>query len=296
VKIAVILNKSANAIKNDKELSSEIILKKFKSFNIDCDIKFVEGKYLEDTAKQALSDGYNAVVAGGGDGTISSIASALAGSSVPLGILPLGTLNHFAKDLKIPMDFDEAVKTISKMITKTIDVGEVNGRVFINNSSIGFYPKIVSYRKLHSKRLRMNKWLAMIIAFFNVFRSFPLVEVKLHSEKDVIKIKTPFVFIGNNYYQVDLFNVGERANINKGELYIYFPRTKGRISMLRFALLALSNNLKQAEDFVIESSENITLETKKKYLKVSADGEVYKLESPLHYKIKPLSLKVIATE
>lgn len=296
MKIAVILNKSANAIKNDKELSSEIILKKFKSFNIDCDIKFVEGKYLEDTAKQALSDGYNAVVAGGGDGTISSIASALAGSSVPLGILPLGTLNHFAKDLKIPMDFDEAVKTISKMITKTIDVGEVNGRVFINNSSIGFYPKIVSYRKLHSKRLRMNKWLAMIIAFFNVFRSFPLVEVKLHSEKDVIKIKTPFVFIGNNYYQVDLFNVGERANINKGELYIYFPRTKGRISMLRFALLALSNNLKQAEDFVIESSENITLETKKKYLKVSADGEVYKLESPLHYKIKPLSLKVIATE
>jgi diacylglycerol kinase family enzyme len=294
MKILVVLNKNVKIIREEnKGLSEKSIVKKFYSLNIECDVKSVEGKYLKETAENNLTNGYDAIVAAGGDGTISSVSSVLADGNIPLGVLPLGTLNHFAKDLNIPLDFDEAAETISLFRIKKIDLGEVNGRIFINNSSIGFYPKLVKHREIHTEKLGLNKWLSMGVALINVFRRFPSIDVKLHSEENSIRIKTPFVFIGNNDYKIDLFNLGTRTSLDKGKLCIYFPNTSGKMSIMKFAFLTLLNKIKQAEDFIIDSSENIILETRKKFLDVSADGEVIKLKTPLHYKIKPLCLKVI---
>src|SRR5476649_731552 len=109
-------------------------------------------------AKRALARGVDAVVAGGGDGTINAVASVLAGSSVALGVLPLGTLNHFAKDLNIPLDLDQAIATIARGTTAQVDVGDVNGRIFVNNSSLGLYPHIVRARDQQQRRLGRGKW------------------------------------------------------------------------------------------------------------------------------------------
>ena len=91
----------------------------------------------------ALRAGVDVIVAGGGDGTVSAVAAALVDTEVALGVLPLGTLNHFAKDLGLPLDLGGAVRVIAAGQTQRIDVGEVNGRVFINNSSLGLYPEMV---------------------------------------------------------------------------------------------------------------------------------------------------------
>ncbi len=294
MKAAVIINKKAKQLKNqNKDFSEKSLTNLFRSFNINSNIKIVEGKYLQETAKQMLNEDYDVIAAGGGDGTISAIASVMIECNKPLGVLPLGTLNHFAKDLNIPLNINEAIEVISKRKIKKIDVGEVNGRTFINNSSIGFYPKIVKHREFHTKKLGFNKWLAMAVAVINVFRRFHSVDVKLHSGSDTITTKTPFVFIGNNEYKTDLFNPGIRSSLSDGLLSIYFPDTTGKISMTKFAYLALLNKLNQADDFVMENSKEITIETKKKTLEVSADGEILKLDTPLKYKIKPLSIKVI---
>ncbi|RPI72754.1 MAG: hypothetical protein EHM47_07540 [Ignavibacteriales bacterium] len=293
MKIVVILNKNAKAVTDNKELKEDSITETFKSLNIQSDIKFVEGNKLIETAENALKEKYDVIAVAGGDGTISSVASVLAGSKTPLGVLPLGTLNHFAKDLKIPLDFNGAAETISKNKIKKIDVGEVNGRIFINNSSIGFYPRIVRHRERHTENLGIGKWPAMAVALLNVFRRMPSINVKLHSDKESVRIKTPFVFVGNNEYQMDLFNLGTRESLDKGKLYVYFPHTSGKVSILKFAFLSLLNKIKQAEDFVIDYSDEIILETKKKNLEISADGELLRLDTPLHYKIKPLSLNVI---
>src|SRR3712207_2666906 len=109
--------------------------------------------------RAARGDG-EVVVAGGGDGTVSAVASALAGSGKTLGVLPLGTLNHFAKDLAIPLDLGAAVETIVRGRVAEVDVGEVNGRVFINNSSLGLYPQIVAHRQEQQEQLARGKWAA----------------------------------------------------------------------------------------------------------------------------------------
>lgn len=293
MKVAVIMNKNAKAVNDEIELTEKSINKKFKSLNIDSTVKFVDGKNLKEISKEFVQKNYDVIAAAGGDGTISSVASVLTGTEVPLAVLPFGTLNHFAKDLKIPLSFDEAAEIIPvKNIIRT-DVGEVNGRIFINNSSIGFYPKIVRHRDDHKENLGIGKWPAMFVALINVFRRMPSINVKLHSDKESVRIKTPFVFIGNNEYQVDLFNLGTRKKLNEGKLYIYFPRTSGKLSIIKFAFLSLINKIKQADNFVIDYSDEIIIETKKKYLEVSADGELIRLVTPLHYKIKPLSLNVI---
>lgn len=96
-----------------------------------------EGTEVERLTRRALSNGARAIVAGGGDGTIAAIASQLAGTKLALGVLPLGTLNHFAKDLGIPLKPEEAARNVCEGRVVRVDVGEVNGRVFINNSGLG---------------------------------------------------------------------------------------------------------------------------------------------------------------
>src|SRR5205085_3689399 len=114
---------------------------------------------------------------GGGDGTQSAIASRLAGTQLVHGVLPLGTLNHFAKDLGIPLQLDEAVRTLAEGRVLEVDVGEVNGRVFINNSSLGLYPEIVRERELQQMRLGKSKWRALASASLHATEGRPAMAV-----------------------------------------------------------------------------------------------------------------------
>src|SRR3954464_9990148 len=122
------------------------------------------------------------VVAAGGDGTISAVAAALAGTNKTLGVLPIGTLNHFAKDLNIPLDLEGAVRTIIEGETTPVDLGEVNGRVFINNSSLGLYPHIVSRREAQQQRLARGKWTAFFWATIQALRRFPFLDLRVEFE------------------------------------------------------------------------------------------------------------------
>src|SRR5205085_4914339 len=108
--------------------------------------------------RRAIADGVETIVAAGGDGTINAVAAEVADSGRTLGVLPLGTLNHFAKDLGIPLDLERAVQVITRGRVAPVDVAEVNGRVFVNNSSLGIYPHIVSMRRHQQERLARGKW------------------------------------------------------------------------------------------------------------------------------------------
>ena len=116
----------------------------FRKRNISTTIEFVPGPELQAAAersvRKATTGEIDAIIVGGGDGTVHTVAGATVGHDIPLGIIPLGTLNHFAKDLNIPLSLDDAIETIAAGVYRDVDVGEVNGEIFINNSSIGVYP------------------------------------------------------------------------------------------------------------------------------------------------------------
>src|SRR3954453_2005843 len=134
----VILNQAAGTLAaSPSDDAPRRIRDGFAAAGVDADVRAVAGPELEAVARGAAAEGFDAVVAGGGDGTLNTIANALAGGPVAFGVLPLGTHNHFAKELQIPLDLDAAVAALARGTFHDLDIAEVNGRVFLNFSSLG---------------------------------------------------------------------------------------------------------------------------------------------------------------
>jgi diacylglycerol kinase family enzyme len=233
------------------------------------------------------------VVAGGGDGTLSAIASRLVGTGIPMGVLPLGTLNHFAKDLHIPLVLADAVRLIAAGHTTDVDVGEVNGRIFINNSGLGLYPDIVRHRDRQQRTLGRSKWQALAWATWSLLRRYPFVQVRLLIDGQAREWRTPFVFVGNNEYAMEGLRIGGRGRLDAGRLCVYVTQQPGRVGLLRLALHALIGRLRQASDFDALSATELLIETRRQRIHVAADGEVWPMTSPLRYRVRPGALRVI---
>ena len=120
-------------------------------------------------AREAVESGAMRVLVAGGDGTANAVAGALVGSAVTLGILPLGTLNHLAKDLGIPLTLEEAIDTAVHGEELLIDVGMVNGRAFLNNSSLGIYPHLVRHRDRQRQHPGWSRGISGLRAAWRVF-------------------------------------------------------------------------------------------------------------------------------
>jgi diacylglycerol kinase family enzyme len=246
-----------------------------------------------DAAAQAAAKGaFDLVVAGGGDGTVNLVAAALVGSGKHFGVLPLGTLNHFAKDLNIPLNFDEAVQNLLSGSPVKVDVAEVNGRIFLNNSSLGLYPTIVRERKKH-QRLGSGKWPAFVWATIAAFRRYPFVDVHVKVDNQLIARRTPFLFVGNNEYIMERFNIGTRERLDAGLLSLYLTNRTGRWGLLRLALRALLGRLRNDKDFMALRTNEVTINTRRSRARVALDGEVVVLQTPLQYRTRPGALIVI---
>jgi diacylglycerol kinase family enzyme len=247
-----------------------------------------------DSVKRVLDSGASAVAAGGGDGTVSTVAGALLDSGVPLGVLPLGTLNHFAKDLGVPAELDKAIAVIVSGRRICVDVGEVNGRIFINNSSIGIYPDIVVEREALRAAGR-RKWAAFVIATGRVLRRYQGVVVRVSSDGHSETFRTPFLFIGNNEYQVDGLKIGSRGRLDEGMLHAYVaPRVHTR-QLPRLAAAALLG--RAAADPSLKAFATTDLQVSspgRHFLRVAVDGEVAHMKLPLEYRVRTGALPVMA--
>lgn len=297
MKAIVLLNAAAGtlAAMND-DAQTRSVADALSSAGIDAEIRVVPSDQLSAEAAKAAASSVDVVIAGGGDGTLSTVAGALAGSAMPLGILPLGTLNHFAKDLNIPFDLNEAVRVIAAGNIATIDVADVNGRVFINNSSLGVYPRLVLDRESIRSRHGLSKWTAMAMAMLKVFHRFPMVEVRLATSEGTIWRKTPLVFVGNNIYDLDLLNGGTRARLNRGELSLYIANVQNRWGMLMLILRTGLGRLKQSRDFNSFALSSCSIKSRRRRLHVAVDGEVIRLSPPLDYQVQASALRVIVPE
>ena len=207
--IAIIINKKSGGGEKDDVIPK--ILKGFQERSITAKIHQLEGSAIPQVIKDAIRSGVDAIVVGGADGTINCVASELVGSSIPMGILPMGTFNHFAGDLKLPENLEDCIEIVAQRNTELVDVAEVNGRIFINNSSIGVYPLAVRLRENYQKKLGWTKRWAMIRSALNIFARFPVFTVKLETDAGTYFRRTSFVFVGNNKY-----TSGKREKITDG--------------------------------------------------------------------------------
>jgi diacylglycerol kinase family enzyme len=295
MKVAVIINKDSTTAAKI-QINEDTLKDEFNSRNIVAKFFLTESEQIPLLVKKIVSEGIDAVIAGGGDGTVSTIAGLLAGGRIPLGVLPLGHFNHFAKDIGVSVNIREAITEIASGKVKFIDVGEVNGHIFINNSSIGIYPRYVRDREHDRRKFGINKMVAALLSFWKTLTYFPVYKVRLETGENNLKCKTPFVFVGNNEYQMKLFSPQLRPSLTEGFLSLYVSKCTNKLSIIRFSLLFLFKRLDQAKDFTFLKVKEATINIAKKRIEISADGEVLFLEPPLVYRIRPEYLPVIIPE
>ncbi len=291
--ITVLLNACAGSVGADCEARIRELREAFAAVGVEAEVLPCEPARLAETARQRADAGTDLIVAAGGDGTVSAVAGGLVGTDTPLAVLPLGTLNHFAKDLGMPLEIPEAVKTIAARQVKRIDVAEVNGRVFINNSSIGLYPEVVLSRVEQQKKQKRSKWWAFTIAALRVLKRFPLLSMRLITNDQEVHSKTPFVFVGNNEYIVEVLRLGSRAHLDKGHLGLYTVRCTSRWKMFLILVRAVLQRLDAVKDFEAVKAREAWIAVPKRKLPVAVDGEVVMMKSPLHYRIRQSSLTVV---
>jgi diacylglycerol kinase family enzyme len=250
------------------------------------------GAEIPELARRAVKENSQIIVAGGGDGTVNAVANEIMGSSITLGVLPLGTLNHFAKDLHIPQDLEGAARNLFTGRAVPVDVGEVNGRIFLNNSSLGIYPRIVRHCEEQQRKGR-NKWVAFAQASISVLEHYSLLRVRLQVDGKELSRKTPLIFIGNNKYEMEGLNIGERRRLDAGELCLFVANRAGRVDLVRLAFLALFGRLDEASGFDALITKQFSIETRRPRTNVSTDGEVNQMNTPLNYLTHPAALRVI---
>jgi diacylglycerol kinase family enzyme len=250
-----------------------------------------EGLTMSSAARKAIDQGAEVIIAAGGDGTVSAVAAVVAGTRAILGVLPLGTLNHFARDLHIPLDPREAAKVLVRGKVGNVDVGEVNGRRFINNSSLGLYPSIVRYRESREKT-GWSRLLAFGAGCLVALRRYRFLRLHMEIDGTVYDRRSPFLFVGNNRYEVEGLRLGQRDKLDGGKLSLYLSDRTGRFGLIRIAISALLKRLKMRRDFIVLPAEAVVVQAHRKRLHVALDGEVIKMHPPLRYSIRPGILQV----
>jgi diacylglycerol kinase family enzyme len=290
--VEVIVNAgSGSVLAGETERS---LRQRFIAYGVRANVRMaVTGAEIEEFARQAVENGAEVIVAGGGDGTISTVGEHVAKAGKVLGVLPLGTLNNFSKDLEIPQTLEGAVRTIAGGKVREIDLAEVNGRIFLNNSSIGLYPRMVRRRVMQQQRLGQGKWKAAMWSWLRIFRISPFLKVHIRVGDREFERKLPFVFVGNNEYEMDLYNIGRRKSLDSGKLSVYFIHRDGRWGVTLLMLHTIFGRLRQWRDFEEVNTEELTITTKRRKVLVAYDGEVAVMETPLRYKILPRALKVM---
>jgi diacylglycerol kinase family enzyme len=291
VPVPVILNKSSGS---EDEKAEERLRKAFRDAGAEADLQRAEsGEDVVRLAQKAAAGKSDVVAVGGGDGTIGSVASVLCGGDKAMGLLPLGTLNHFAKDLGIPLDVDDAVHTLVEGRVARVDLGEVNGQVFVNNSSLGLYPRIVRHREEQRQRLGRGKWPAFFWATLHALHRHHQIDVLLSVNGREVRRTTPFVFVGNNVYEMAGFDIGSRERLDAGELSVYLAPDARPRDLMWFALRALVGQLRSSREFEVLRTRELRIETRGRQVRVATDGEVRVLDTPLHYRSLPGALNVV---
>ena len=293
--VEVIVNAGSGSVLGGETAQS--LRERFIAFGIKANVHLAEsGLEMVRLARHAAETDTELIVAGGGDGTISTVAVESAASGKTLGILPLGTLNNFSKDLGIPQDLNGAVRVIAQGVVRQVDLAEANGRVFINNSSIGLYPKMVVRREQQQQKLGRGKWAAAFWASVRLFRISPFLKVDIELDGRTFQRKTPFVFVGNNEYEMDLYNIGRRSSLEEGKLSLYFLHRQGRWGLVVLFWKTITGRLKQWKEFEAVATEHLTIRTKRRRLRVAFDGETTLMRPPLEYRVRPKALKVIVPD
>ncbi len=265
----------------------------FAAAGLAADIHLLEGEDIPAAVRAHRSAPL--VVVGGGDGTLGCAANELADGGAALGILPLGTHNHLAGALAIPPALEDAVKLFVDPAVRAIDIVRLNGRAFVNNASVGFYPVMVDEREATRERHPVPKWIAAIPASIAAIRRLRHHRLRLRHDEGESAVATPMLFVGNNRYSLEAGQLGKRPALDTGMMSVFAVASHRRLALVGFALRTLVGRADMAADFAeLTETATLTVEGRSRHVRIALDGEVVRLAMPLRFETLPGGLRVVA--
>ena len=239
-----------------------------------------------------LTAGHDVIAVAGGDGTVSAVAGAVARANKTLAVIPTGTMNHFARDAGIPLDLAAAVALLRDGLPRPVDAAFVNDRFFLNNVSLGSYPRMVHERAALERRGRSRR-MAGIIATAKTWWRLRSVTAALTVDGREMVRHSPFIVIGNGSYVLSGFALTRRHHISDQRLSLYVAPRAGRLGALSLPLRALLGTLERYEQFETLIATRISIAVGRSRVLAAVDGEIRELAAPLQFTITPGALQLI---
>ncbi len=257
-------------------------------------LRRAKGPEIEAAARAAIREGFGTVVAAGGDGTIMTVAGAVAGSGARFGVLPLGTFNYFARGLGIPAEPEAAARVLLHGHTRKASLGEVNGRLFLNNVSVGVYPAILRAREEVYRRWGRRQ----IAAHWSVAKTFVRFQRPLHltltAEGRTWRAKTPLLFAARSAFQLGAFGLAGADCVERGAFAVFVAPHSTRAGLFLSALRLVRGRMREGRDFDLTCTEEMLVASRSRHLTVACDGEKFRMRTPLRLRMRHGVLDVLA--
>ncbi len=238
--------------------------------------------------ERALREGCDIITAVGGDGTVSELANGIHGCAVAMGVIPAGSGNDFARTLGIPSDFNKALDCVLKGSTRTIDIGIVNGRCFINVASVGFDAQVV--RETHSIKKRIRGPLAYVLGVFKSLISYKPFDMEIETGSERINKQATLVAIANGIYYGGGMKIAPGAVLDDGLLEVYLVEGMSRLKILRLFPLIYSGRHLARPELKHFKARKLSIKCQNGY--INSDGEIIG-RCPASISIIPAALNVI---
>ncbi|MNX73594.1 Diacylglycerol kinase [compost metagenome] len=254
---------------------------------------------LADVARQAVGraqDEQGVVIAAGGDGTLNAVAGTVLGQGVPFGILPQGTFNYFGRSYGISQDTEVALRGFLQGSLRPVQVGMLNGRLFLVNASLGLYPQLLEDREAYKQRFGRKRWVALWSGLVTLLREPRQLSLQLEYEGKTRSLRSPTLVVGNNKLQLDHIGIPSEE-LDRNRLVAMAARPVGTLALYGLLLRGLLSRLGDAEHVTSFAFDRLTVHIRGRgRVKVAMDGEISWMNTPLEFKVaaEPLPLVVPA--
>jgi diacylglycerol kinase family enzyme len=245
-------------------------------------------------AERAAAQGFPTLVAAGGDGTISAVAGIAHREARRLGVVPAGTFNYFARGLGLPEETAPALDLIVSGATRPVMVGEVNGRLFLNNASLGLYPAILAEREGVYRRWGRSRLAAYWSVLTTLLRMPTRMSLRVSIDGREVARRTPLAFVARSAYQLDLLGLDGVRDVEDGRFALFLAPDRGRWGLVLFALRLAWRHMERGRDFEYHTGRAIDIETKARRRLVARDGERDRLAQPFLFRMRDRPLMVAA--
>ncbi|MEQ8689215.1 MAG: diacylglycerol kinase family protein [Pseudomonadales bacterium] len=289
---AIVINQAAGSVKAGTEAISNWL----EQHRNNPDLHLVNPKRIPDLLNTLKEQGKTRIALGGGDGTLSHAADFFVTNDIEMVPLPLGTLNHFARDLGIATDPAQWFETIAHGNSTAVDMGQINGRLFLNNFSVGLYPRLVSERQtLQDERILGSKRLATFWTSCKLLlaehRTYHI--TFQHDGAGGLYRKCQAFMVSNNLYTGTEDMLTGRETLADGKLILYMPEEISPGLLVNMATAFVNNNLAECPGLDLIQTQSLTMKFRQKRIRVAVDGELTRMRSPLEVRVLPRKLKVV---